>query len=86
MINFFPIPKFQERLRLWQQSFSAHTSFAKDVDVEFIAEKFELAGGSIINVVQYASLMALHRNENIIRYTDLLEGIRKELRKEGKTI
>ena len=82
----FPIPKYFERLKLWKQSFSQHTSFAEDIDVEFIAEKFELAGGSIINVVQYASLMTLNRNENVIRYHDLLEGIKKEFRKEGKTI
>jgi len=82
----FPVPKFAERLRLWQQSFSHHTRLSTDVDMIRIAEKFELAGGSIINVVKYASLMALHRNENIIRQADLLEGIKKELRKEGKTI
>ena len=82
----FPIPKFVERLRLWQQTFSRHTALSDDVKLEWIAEKFELAGGSIINIVQYASLMALHRNENIIRYHDILEGIKKEYRKDGKTI
>jgi len=82
----FPIPKYPERLRLWQQTFSRHTALSNDVDLEWIAEKFELAGGSIINIVQYVSLLALHRNENIIRYCDILEGIKKEFRKEGKTI
>lgn len=82
----FPVPKYAERLYLWQQSYSKHTQFANNVDMELIAEKFELAGGSIINVVQYSSLMALNRNENIIRYADILEGIKKEYLKEGKTI
>jgi AAA+ superfamily predicted ATPase len=82
----FPVPRYAERLRLWQQSFSIFSSFADDVDIEMIAERFELAGGSIINVVQYASLMALHRSENIIRHTDIIEGIKKEYVKEGKTI
>lgn len=82
----FPVPKFTERLKIWRQSFSTHTQLAADVEIEKIAEKFELAGGSIINVVQYASLMALQRGENMIRHTDLLEGVKKELRKEGKTI
>jgi hypothetical protein len=82
----FPIPKYTERLRLWQQTFSRHTALSNDVDLEWIAEKFELAGGSIINIVQYVSLMALNRNENILRYQDILEGIKKEFRKEGKTI
>ncbi|MEX2593629.1 MAG: ATP-binding protein [Anditalea sp.] len=82
----FPIPKCSERIKLWQQTFSKHCVFAEDVNLEKVAEKFELAGGSIINIVQYTSLMALQRNENIIRYADLLEGIKKEFRKEGKTI
>jgi ATPase family protein associated with various cellular activities (AAA) len=82
----FPVPKFAERLKLWQQSFSSHSRLAADADLVKIADKFELTGGSIINVVQYASLMALSRNEHVIRNTDIVEGIKKELRKEGKTI
>jgi len=82
----FPVPKSNERLKLWQSSFSTKTELAEDVNLELLSEKFELAGGSIINVVQYASLMALDRGENIIRKMDLWEGIRKEYIKEGKTI
>lgn len=82
----FPIPKSHERLALWQKAFSEKTRLADDLDLDGIADKYELAGGSIINVVQYASLMALHRKENIIRPADVLEGIRKEFRKDGKTV
>lgn len=82
----FPMPKAPERLKLWQQSFSKHTVLADDIDIAQVAEKYELAGGSIINVVQFASLMALDRGEEVIRYKDILEGIRKEFKKEGKTI
>lgn len=82
----FPVPKSPERLRLWKQSFSSHSRLSSDADLTRIAEKFELAGGSIINVAKYASLLALDRGEPIIQSTDLLEGIKKELRKEGKTI
>ncbi|NEU10436.1 ATP-binding protein [Flavihumibacter sp. R14] len=82
----FPIPKYSERLHLWNQSYSTHTTFAQNVDIEQIAERFELAGGSIINVVQYSSLMALNRRENVIRYSDIIEGIKKEYLKAGKTI
>ncbi|WP_423147176.1 ATP-binding protein [Rubrolithibacter danxiaensis] len=82
----FPVPKHAERLALWKQSFSKQCVLEDTVDLECIAGKFELAGGSIINVVQYASLMALQRNENTIRKQDILEGIKKEFRKEGKTV
>jgi hypothetical protein len=82
----FPVPREAERLKLWQSSFSQQTAFGEEVDLERIAERFELAGGSIISVVQYATLMALDRGEQIIRRTDIWEGIRKEYVKEGKTI
>lgn len=82
----FPMPKYSERLKLWEQTFSSHCTLDEDVHLDRIAEKFELAGGSIINIVQYASLKALQRKENVILHADLLEGIKKELRKEGKTI
>jgi len=82
----FPVPKSNERFTLWQKAFSDQCELANDLDLYSIAEKYELAGGSIINVVQYASLMALSRNENVIQQNDILEGIRKEFRKEGKTV
>lgn len=82
----FPVPKSPERLILWQKAFSEQCQLADDLDLAAIAEKYELAGGSIINVVQYASLMALSRKETVIRQSDILAGIRKEFRKEGKTV
>ena len=80
----FPVPQLPERLRLWQHSFSTHSLFAADVNLEQVAEKYVLAGGSIVNVVRYASLMALQREEKIIRNADIMEGVKKELIKEGK--
>jgi hypothetical protein len=82
----FPMPRTNERLKLWQNSFSEATHLDEEVNLEWVAEKFELAGGSIINVVQYASLMALDRGDTLIKKADLWEGIRKEYIKEGKTI
>jgi AAA+ superfamily predicted ATPase len=82
----FPMPKSHERFTLWQKAFSDQCQLADDLDLYAIAEKYEVAGGSIINVVQFASLMALNRKENVIRQHDILDGIRKEFRKEGKTV
>jgi hypothetical protein len=82
----FPMPRANERLKLWQNSFSEQSGLDKDVNLEWMAEKFELAGGSIINVVQYASLMALDRGDKTIRKADLWEGVRKEYIKEGRSI
>ncbi|SHM56748.1 ATPase family associated with various cellular activities (AAA) [Chitinophaga jiangningensis] len=82
----FPKPQPKERLRLWNGAFSKVSLPPTTSAMEKIAQQYELSGGAIINVVQYASLMALNRNGNEITAEDLVAGIRKEFRKEGKTI
>lgn len=81
----FPMPRHQERLQIWKQGFSGKTTLAATVDLEGIARDYEISGGSIMNVIRYATLMALRRGERTIYQPDLEEGIRKELQKEGKT-
>ena len=82
----FQKPQYKERIRLWNNSFSNQSQPPGKSELERIAQQYELAGGSIINVVQYASLMALNRNDNHITTDDLLQGIKKEYHKEGKTL
>jgi SpoVK/Ycf46/Vps4 family AAA+-type ATPase len=82
----FPIPKATERLRLWKEAFSAKATLEESIDLAKIAEKDELSGGTIVNVVRYASLKALSRNETIILLDEVEEGIRRELLKEGRTV
>lgn len=80
----FPMPDAEQRERLWRGTFSKETEFEPLVDMKMISEKYELAGGSILNVVQYCSIMAMSRGEKIIRNEDIIEGIRRELLKGGK--
>ncbi|HNW98472.1 MAG TPA: ATP-binding protein [Bacteroidales bacterium] len=82
----FTIPNAEQRERLWKNTFSERTVFAKDVNLTEIAEKYEVTGGAILNIVRYCSLMAMSRNNNIILSSDIINGIRKEFHKEGKTI
>lgn len=81
----FPMPKIRERQRIWENSFSKHSSLQNDIDLQSIAEQYELAGGSVMNVIRYSSLEALKRKSREIRLVDLETGIRKELLKEGRT-
>ena len=83
---YFPIPQPEERLKLWQRSFSHATVLEDNFDLKCLAKKHELTGGMIMNITSYCSLMALQRNENIIRLSDAERGIRKELVKEGRVI
>ncbi|MCF0184909.1 MAG: ATP-binding protein [Bacteroidaceae bacterium] len=80
----FPMPNSVQRERLWRDTFPAHCQFETSVDLKQLSEKYEISGGSILNVVQYCSIMAMSRNETIIRQQDIMEGIKREFRKEGK--
>jgi ATP-dependent 26S proteasome regulatory subunit len=55
------------------------------LNINSLAQKYELSGASILNVVQYACLQALERGDDHILETDVREGINREFIKEGKT-
>lgn len=80
----FPMPGPGERYILWQKALPETIPHASDEDLQYVAEKYELSGSAIIQVVHYAALQMLHRNETSISRALLLEGIQKELRKEDK--
>ena len=82
----FPMPKPAERFKLWSRAFSPQSELDTDIDLTRIAEDHEISGGSVINVVRYSSLEALNRKSNVITLADLETGIRREFKKEGKTV
>jgi AAA+ superfamily predicted ATPase len=81
----FPIPGVEQRLRLWESNFvDKPYPLAPDIDLRRLAQEYELSGGGIVNVLRHSCVQAVVRNPPEIRTSDLLEGIRKELVKEGK--
>jgi AAA+ superfamily predicted ATPase len=82
---YFPLPRPEERLLLWQQGFSSKAKLDADIDLQKVAKEHELAGGAILNAIRYASLQALARNSDTIVLEELLQGIRKEYAKTGKS-
>jgi ATPase family associated with various cellular activities (AAA) len=80
----FPMPRAAERLRLWQEGFSRRARLDARLDLPAIAENHEISGGTIMNVVRYASLAALGRGSELIALEDVEDGIRRELLKEGR--
>ncbi len=85
-IVYFPIPRSEERLRLWRQGFSPKAQLEASVKLDEIAEEYELCGGSIMNVVRYASLQALEKGDGLVTLEVLQRGIRREHVKEGKGV
>lgn len=82
----FPMPRPIQRLQIWEKTFSKKTNFAADVNLAKISWDYEISGGSITNVVRYCSLLAMKREHRLIHHADILQGIRREYLKEGKTI
>jgi ATPase family associated with various cellular activities (AAA) len=85
-IIYFPAPNFEQRLTLWQNAFKHPVPLDEDVDFNTIANDYNITGGNIINVLRYCSLSSLRRGAETICMEDITEGIKRELRKEGKTM
>ncbi|MEM9819419.1 MAG: ATP-binding protein [Bacteroidota bacterium] len=90
-MTYFPMPDAEHRLLLWKNAFSGQLNLHQDVDLNEIAEQYEISGGAIINVLRYCSLSALRRkngkaDNNEITQKDIIRGIRKEFRKTGRTV
>jgi ATPase family associated with various cellular activities (AAA) len=80
----FAFPVEKERTEIWRKAFPPDVKFENERDIPSLAGNYELAGGSIINVVQFACLRSISRNEKIIRWSDILQGVRLEFQKEGR--
>jgi len=83
---YFPMPDSEQRYSLWQCALNGGKHLADEVDLEQLAEAHELAGGAITNVVRYGAISALQAGRDKIHHNDLVRGITKELRKEGRTL
>ena len=83
---YFPLPRYNERLRLWQNAFPEKITLDTAVDINAIARQYELTGAHIMNIVQYVCLLSLSRQEITIRHADIINGIRREYSKEGKIL
>ncbi|CAM3703495.1 ATP-dependent zinc metalloprotease FtsH 3 [Vibrio aerogenes CECT 7868] len=82
----FTIPGPEERLQLWHNAFRGVCELDASVDFTEVAEKFEMAGGQIINVLRQCALTAIRRGERVVYQDDILDSIRQEFRKENKLI
>lgn len=82
---YFPMPDAEQRLRLWQQML-APDHLDADVDLELLAQRHELAGGAIANVIRHAALKAVRAGRQQVRMQELRAGLARELRKEGRTL
>lgn len=82
----FPLPGVEERWKIWKNGFGKAVRLHKEIDLKQIAKEYEIAGGTIINVIQHCLLNALERKSDEVRLTDIMDGIKSEFHKNRRTI
>jgi hypothetical protein len=89
----FPMPQMPERLRLWKRSFPANAPLADDIDWDFLARRFEFAGGTIRNAALSAAYLAADAGEGggvreigapKIGMREIVNAVRIEIVKAGR--
>jgi hypothetical protein len=83
---YFPMPGTQQRLQLWMDIFGKSIKLEDSVDLTRIAQDYEMTGGAIVNVLRHCALVIARRKNKAVTTSDILEGIRREFRKEGKVV
>ncbi len=82
----FPVPGVAERARLWAQVFPAAVD-TSGVDIDFLARRFEVAGGAIRSAAFNACLQAAARERTpSVAMTDVVRAVKSELEKSGPEI
>ncbi len=85
-IVYFPMPKAEERVLLWQKAFSETIPADDSISLTEIAKKYELSGSLILNIVSHSTLRAFNEKSKVITMNMLQDGIARELAKEGRTL
>jgi SpoVK/Ycf46/Vps4 family AAA+-type ATPase len=81
----FPFPQAAERQRIWQTLLPPGVPCAADVDFRVLAQRFELSGGAIRNILVSAAYLAAD-NGQLVTMAHLLHGVRRELQKMGRMV
>jgi hypothetical protein len=79
----FPEPEEEYRLKLWERTLGSTMPRASDLDLDFLAQSFKLAGGGIRNIVVAAAYAAAERGQSLAM-ADLIRATQREYLKMGR--
>jgi SpoVK/Ycf46/Vps4 family AAA+-type ATPase len=79
----FPFPEEKHRYRIWRQHFPESAPMADDIDFNFLANRLNVTGGNIKNIVINAAFMAAE-NSGVINMKHLVRAARREYEKIGR--
>jgi sulfur carrier protein ThiS len=80
----FPFPNAQQRLAIWQGIFPRQMP-STELDLEFMARRFEIAGGSIRNVALSAAFLGA-AGGGCVTMQHLIHATQQEYQKMGKIV
>jgi AAA+ superfamily predicted ATPase len=80
----FPFPAYEQRLAIWNKVWPAATP-RESLDLEFMAQRFEIAGGSIRNIALSAAFLGAE-DGGCVRMKHLIRATWQEYQKMGKVI
>jgi AAA+ superfamily predicted ATPase len=83
---YFTMPNEKERFLLWQKAFDGRIEADKKIDLKKIAKEYMISGGAIMNVLKFCAIRCSQKKSAIVLEEDLIDGIKSEFLKEGKTV
>ena len=82
----FALPDVKERRCIWERICPEQMPRSQDIDFDFLALQFELAGANIRNVVLRAAFLAADDKKGEVTMRHLILAIRREYQKMGKIL
>lgn len=83
-IIYFPTPKAEERLMIWEKTLPEQFILENESILKELAQQYELTGSHILNIVQYISLASLENKSYRLSREMIVKSIKREMEKEGK--
>ena len=81
----FPFPDPISRKKIWMNMFPEDMPLDSDIDFDYLANQFEIAGGNIKNTAISAAFLAAQADE-VIDMSHILKALKYELTKQGKSM
>jgi len=81
----FPFPSATNRRHIWEKIWPRATPRSPALDLDFMAQRFELAGGAIRNIALAAAFLAADDGA-VVEMSHLIRATQREYQKMGKVI
>ncbi|MEM1167746.1 MAG: ATP-binding protein [Cyanobacteria bacterium P01_H01_bin.35] len=82
----FSLPDAKHRLLIWQKIFPKNAPCSPELDIEFLAQNFEITGANIRNIALTAAFLAADDDNRVIEMRHLIRAIRREYDKMGQIL